>query len=327
MWTETGLEVTERDPGPLVPGWARVAVRSCGICGSDLHFWHGTMRAPVGTCPGHEFAGVVVDGPTGTPDGLYAVSPNVNCGTCRFCVVGDTHLCDRALGRGLGLGAHGGLAEFVDVPVANLAPVTTDDPVVASMTEPLAVAVRGVGLGGVEADSRVLIQGAGMIGLASAVVARDRVAEVAITTRHPHQAEAARALGVTVLAEDEGIGWAKEASAGVVIETVGGEADTLAEAITAVRKGGTVVVVGMFTRPKPVDLGRLMMKEVRLQGSFCYGSTRRGSEFAAAAQLTGRYETELRTLATHQFPLEDVAAAFGTAGDKSTGAIKVSLLP
>lgn len=313
--------------GALVPGWARLRVSACGICGSDLHFWHGTIRRPVGTAPGHEFAGTIDDGPAGLADVLYAVSPNVSCGACSFCLTGATHLCDRAAGRGLGLGADGGMADVVDVPVANLAAVGAADPVVASMTEPLAVALRGVGLADLEPDSRVLVLGAGTIGLCSALLARDRAAEVAITARHPHQASVAAGLGVTVLGEDEGVAWAKERRADVVLESVGGAADTLADAVRACRKGGTIVLLGAFTEPKPVDLSRFMMKELRLQGSFCYGSTTRGPEFAAAAALTGRHEAELATLSTHRVGLDAAPDAFATADDKSSGAIKVTIVP
>ena len=327
VWTDDGLAVTDAELGALEPGWARVQVAACGICGSDLHFWHGTMRRPMGTAPGHEFAGTLVDGPAGLDDRLYAVSPNVSCGRCPFCVTGATHLCDRALGRGLGLGGDGGIADMVDVPVVNLAATTTDDPVVASMTEPLAVALRGVSLARLAADSRVLVQGAGTIGLCAALLARDRAGEVAITARHPHQAEAARRLGVTVLAEDQGVGWAKERGADVVIESVGGSADTVTDAVKACRKGGTVLLLGVFTEPQEIDLGRFMMKELRLQSSFCYGSTRRGPEFAAAAELTRRHEAELAGWSTHQFDLDSVAEAFETAGDKASGAIKVTIRP
>jgi len=327
LWTDDGLEVTDVEPGPLRDGWVRLAVAACGICGSDLHWWHGSMRRPLGTAPGHELAGTVVDGPADLADVLYAVSPNVSCGACPFCRVGKTHLCDRALGRGLGMGADGGLSEQLDVPLANLAPVTTDRPAVAALTEPLAVALRGVSLGGIDPDSRVLVLGAGTIGLAAALLARDRAAEVAITARHPHQAAAAEAIGATVLAESEGVAWAKDRGADVVVESVGGAASTLDDAVKATRKGGTIVLLGSFTEPRPVDLSKLMMKELRLQGSFCYGSTQRGPEYAAAAQLTGRHEQELSALTTHQFDLEHVVDAFETADDKSTGAIKVTVLP
>jgi len=327
VWTSDGLELIDEEPGPLAPGWVRLRVEACGICGSDLHFWHGQLRRSLGTSPGHELAGVVIDGPRGLPDVRYAVSPNVSCGACTFCRSGRTNLCS-AGGPGLGLGRHGGLAEVVDAPLVNLAPVPDGvGAIAASLTEPLAVTVRGVGLARVEPDSHVLVLGAGTIGLCAALVARDRAAAVAITARHPHQRAAAERLGVTVLAEAEAIAWGKEHRPDVVIESVGGGADTLSDAIRVVGRGGRIVILGSFNEPKTVDLSRLMMKEVALLGSFCYGGGDRESELATAARLTGRWPTELAGITTHQFALDDVAAAFGTADDKSTGAIKVTLTP
>jgi threonine dehydrogenase-like Zn-dependent dehydrogenase len=166
-----------------------------------------------------------------------------------------------------------------------------------------------------------------MIGLCAALAARDRAGLVAITARHPHQRAAAEQLGVTVLAEGEALPWAKEHRPDVVIESVGGTADTVVDAIRAVRRGGRVVVLGSFGAPKALDLQTLMMKEVALLGSFCYGTGDREPEFTTAARLTGRWRDELQSLATHQFGLADVASAFDTAGDKTTGAIKVTIVP
>ena len=91
MWTTDGLDVVDDGPGPLQPGWVRVSVEACGICGSDLHFFDGDIPRPVGTSPGHELVGTVVDAPAGLPDVRYAVSPNVTCGgTCSFCRTGRT---------------------------------------------------------------------------------------------------------------------------------------------------------------------------------------------------------------------------------------------
>jgi threonine dehydrogenase-like Zn-dependent dehydrogenase len=327
VWTDEGLEVVADEPGPLEPGWVRLRVEACGICGSDLHFWHGHLRRPLSTSPGHELAGTVVDGPAGLSDQRYAVSPNVTCGRCAFCRSGRTNLCSKG-GPGLGLGRHGGLAELVDAPLENLAPIPDGvDAVTASLTEPLAVTVRGVGLADVQADERVLVLGAGTIGLCAALVARDRAAEVAISARHPHQRAAAEQLGVTVLDEADALAWGKEQRPDVVVESVGGAADTVGDAVRVVGRGGRIVLLGTFDGPRTVDLQRLMMKEVRLLGSFCYGSGPREPEFATAARLTGRWSSELAALATHQLPLDQVAEAFRTASDKGTGAIKVTLVP
>jgi threonine dehydrogenase-like Zn-dependent dehydrogenase len=327
VWSEDGLTVVDGEPKQLEPGWARLRVEACGICGSDLHFWHGHIPRPLGTSPGHELVGTIVDGPAGLPDVRYAVSPNVACGKCSYCTSGRSNLCGRA-GPGLGLGRDGGLAELIDAPLANLAPIPDGvDPVIASLTEPLAVTVRGIGLARVEPDSRVLVLGAGAIGLCAALVARDRAGDVAITARYPHQQAAAERLGVTVLSEDDAVAWGKEHRPDIVVESVGGAAGTIALAVRVAARGGRVVVLGTFNQPMPVDLQRLMMKEVALVGSFCYGSGEREPEFTTAARLTGRWREELAALATHQFPLEDVATAFTTAADKGTGAIKVALIP
>ena len=327
VWTKDGLELVDDEAGPLEPGWVRLRVEACGICGSDLHFWHGHLRRPLATSPGHELSGTVVDGPAGLPDVRYAVSPNVTCGACEFCATGRTNLCGRG-GPGLGLGRHGGLAELVDAPVANLAPIPDGvDAVTASMTEPLAVAVRGVGLANLGPDSTALVLGAGTIGLCAALAARDRAARVAVTARHAHQKAAADRLGVTVLDEDEAVEWGKEHRPDVVIESVGGAAGTVDDAIRVVRRGGRVVVLGSFSAPKPVDLQRMMMKEVALLGSFCYGGGEREPEFVTAARLTGRWRDELGAMTTHQFELDEVTQAFETAGDKASGAIKVTLVP
>ena len=327
LWTDDGLEIADGDLGPLAPGWVRVAVEACGICGSDLHFWHGHLPRPIGTSPGHEFAGTVVDGPADLPDGRYAVSPNVNCGRCEFCTSGRTNLCRRG-GYGIGLGRNGGLAEFVDAPVGNLAPIPDGvDAVTASLTEPLAVALRGVGQALVSTDSTVLVLGAGTIGLCAALAARDRAAFVAITARHPHQRAAAEALGVSVVDEAELGAWAKEHRPDIVIESVGGTSDTANDAIRVIRRGGRVVILGSFGTATTIDLQQMMRKEVSLIGSFCYGTGTREAEFTTAARMTGRWRDELRALTSHQFPLERVADAFATADDKSTGAIKVTLTP
>ncbi|MET1003696.1 MAG: alcohol dehydrogenase catalytic domain-containing protein [Acidimicrobiia bacterium] len=327
LWTDDGLEIADGDLGPLAPGWVRVAVEACGICGSDLHFWHGHLPRPMGTSPGHEFAGTVVDGHADLADVRYAVSPNVNCGRCEFCTSGRTNLCRRG-GYGIGLGRNGGLAEFVDAPVSNLAPIPDGvDAVTASLTEPLAVALRGVGQAGVSTDSTVLVLGAGTIGLCAALAARDRAALVAITARHTHQRAAAEALGVGVVDEAELGAWAKEHRPDIVIESVGGTSDTANDAIRVIRRGGRVVILGSFGTATTIDLQQMMRKEVSLIGSFCYGTGAREAEFTTAARMTGRWRDELRALTSHQFPLERVADAFATAADKSTGAIKVTLTP
>ncbi|MFQ5933554.1 MAG: zinc-binding dehydrogenase, partial [Dehalococcoidia bacterium] len=159
------------------------------------------------------------------------------------------------------------------------------------------------------------------------LLARDRAYEVAITARHPHQREAAKALELIPLEEGAVEPWAKEREPDVVIETVGGTADTIDQAIQLCRRGGRIVVEGIFTSPSTVDSLALVLKELDIVGSSLYGRGERGSEFRGTVESLPRYRGELGTLQTHQFPLNSIQEAFACAADKSTGAIKVTVLP
>ncbi len=325
QWIEDGVGVVDVEPPALPDGWARLRIAACGICGSDLHVLrHHMVRLP-GATPGHEMVGYPLDGPAGLDDALYAVEPRTWCGSCSFCVRGQRQQCPR--GQLLGVSAPGGLAEFVDAPVASLHRLPDGlEPLAASAAEPLAVCVRAVHLARLETDSRVLVLGAGSIGLLSALLARDRCSTVAISARHPHQRAAAKQLGIEPLEEGEVAAWAREYSPDVVIETVGGLADTVDEAVGCARAGGTVVVLGVFAEPRPLNLLALMAKELSVVGSNTYGTDRRGPEFASAVALLPRYGDEIGPLQTHQFPLEQVADAFACADDKASGSIKVTLV-
>ena len=325
-WTADGIELVDVPAGPLPEGRVRLKVLANGICGTDLHLYRRELPPLEGSVPGHEIVGVPIDGPAGLTESLYAVEPRVWCGDCDFCGAGDHHLCPN--GTVIGIQDAGGLAERVDVPRPSLHPVDADvPPLVASLAEPLAVSLRAVHLARLEADSRVLVLGGGSIGLLSGLLARDRAARVAITARYPQQAEAARRLGLEPLGESEVEAWSGEFGPDVVIETVGGFADTLAEAVQFCRPGGRVVVLGVFAGERTLNALVLMAKEIRLIGSNMYGSTRRGSEFRAAVDLMPRYRAELEPLQTHQFRLSALNDAFKCALDKRSGAIKVTVIP
>jgi threonine dehydrogenase-like Zn-dependent dehydrogenase len=328
-WTAAGVELAEADAGPLPEGWVRLAVTGCGICGSDLHIYRG-MRAGVLSpqdfaTPGHEIAGTVIDGPAGVADAVHAVEPWIACRTCADCMRGEPVLCEE--GRLLGVTDGGGLAETVDVPARLLHPV--DDRVgtrLASLAEPWAVSVRAVHRARLtEVDERLLVLGGGAIGLLCGVAARDRTARVGITCRYEHQADLARRFGLDAVPPDSVAEWADEHRPDVVIETVGGEADTMADAVRTVRRGGRIVVVGVFGPPRPTDYREVVLKEVEIVGSFIYGTVRGGSEFGVAVRRMGAIVDELAALQTHRYDLTDVASAFEVADDKSSHAVKVTI--
>jgi threonine dehydrogenase-like Zn-dependent dehydrogenase len=320
----------------LRAGQVLVRVRSCGICGSDLDWYEGPFPPPA-VCPGHEIAGEVaeVEGPAGEVGvgDRVAVEPLAVCGRCPACEAGDYQICNGV--EFLGVSRDGGFAEYVAVPRERVYALPPElDFAVGGLAEPAAVCVHGVRLGGVASGDRVLILGAGTIGLLSVMVARAAgAAKVAITARHPHQAEMARRLGATRVfpANPEGdrarAEFFRDSPPDVVLETVGGGGETLNDAIQSVRPGGTVVLLGIFPSKPPCDALSLVVKEVRLVGSLTYGRRNGRVDFEVALRMMASNAPVVHDLVTHRFDLEAIREAFETASDKKRGAIKVAVTP
>ena len=226
----------------------------------------------------------------------------------------------------------GGFAQYVRIPTyaAYRLPASLDYEV-GSLTEPLAVTVHAVRLAQVGLGDRVLVLGGGTIGLLSVAAARAAGAsDVWITARHPQQRTAAEALGANRVFTGSDVSSELTAEAtdnppDVVIETVGGNADTINEAVHLVRAGGTVAVLGVFTINPTFSALSLMVKEVRLIGSLTYGRPGWRSDFEVALQLLAAAPQRYQQLITHRFPLRDITRGFETALDKRLGSIKVTI--
>lgn len=326
--------VVEEVPRPAPgPGEVLVAVRSCGICGSDLHWWHGDMPAP-GVCPGHEIAGVVAatgPGVTRLKDGdRVALEGMASCGECRACLAGDYHVCPRV--GFLGMTVPGGLADYLVLPARHAFPIPAriDFPT-AALSEPLAVAVHGVRIAGLAIGQRVAVLGAGTIGLMAIVAARAGGAgEIVATARRPQQKAAALALGADRVVHPDDLdgllGDALEQPIDLVVETVGGAADTLQTAALACRPGGTVCLLGVYTRAPVFPAVFAVVKELRIMGSIVYNRAGARADFEIVQDILARQGAALgRTIVTHRYPLGAIGEAFETAADKTTGSIKVSV--
>lgn len=325
-----------RDSARPVPGPGEVLIRvaRCGICGSDLHYFHGGFPPPV-VCPGHEISGEVVElGPDASwkVGDRVAVEPLVVCRECWACRTGDYQLCSRM--RLLGTSRDGGFAEYLCMPSYALFALPTGvDLEVGALTEPLAVAVHAARLAEVRLGERVLVLGGGTIGLLAIAAARAAgAAEVWITARHPQQCAAAELLGADRIfggadADNELFAAAHAQPIDVVIETIGGTADTLNQAVLLVRPAGRVAVLGVFTAMPPLNALMLVIKEVRLVGSLTYGRPGPHADFDVALRLLATHPERFRSLITHRFPLSEIGTAFATASDKRSGSIKVAIAP
>jgi len=321
------IEVRETDVPSPGPGEVVVRVRACGICGTDLHYYHGAFPSSPSVPPGHEYAGEVAelgDGISGFEIGQrVAVEPLRNCRECGSCRTGNYHLCSKRVL--LGAMAPGALAEYVTVPSYGLYPLPDAiDFELGALAEPLAVAVHGLHIVGLSMGERVLVMGSGAIGLLTVLAARAAGAgEVVATYRYEHQGQAALAAGATRVVKADEVGGEKGFD--VVVETIGGNAPTLGQALGVVRSGGRISVLGVFTQATEINALMLMLKEVSIVGGITYCRPGRHSDFDVALGILQSEPERASALVTHRFPLADATKAFATAADKSSGSIKVQV--
>ena len=329
------FEIADADVPQPATGEALVRVRSVGVCGSDLHFYRGEFPLAAGFCLGHEVSGEVAalgEGvATFSPGDRVALELFTVCRSCPQCLSGNYHLCRSRKSNGIDM--PGGLREYMTVPAYDMYKLPDGvDGELGSLVEPLAVNVHGLKLAGMQFGQRVLVLGAGTIGLMGIAAAKAMgAANIAVSARYPHQRAMAEALGANAVfdATPEG-GQLMAKSAGgadIVIETVGGNADTLAQALTLVAPRGRVCMLGVFTAPVQLHPLLMTLREATIIGSNCYNRSGSQSDYEIAIEIMRRQGESLRSMITHRFPLASVAEAYETADDKKSGAIKVMVSP
>jgi (R,R)-butanediol dehydrogenase / meso-butanediol dehydrogenase / diacetyl reductase len=292
------------DPTPG-EGELVVKVGRCGICGSDLHMTEDpTYGKGAGDVLGHEFAGEVValgKGTNGVAVGdLVAVIPLQSCGHCASCKAGEVAWCDKFGLQG------GGYAEYaVTRPNQCIRLPQSASLADGAIIEPLAVALHGVNMSGLRKGDRVLILGAGPIGLAVAFWARRAGAvDVVILDIADHQRDRALAMGATgfAMSPDDAL---IDGKADIVFECVG-IPGLIAQAIDQVRNRGTILLLGLCTRPDTFSSFAMLSKEVRLITSAFF--TR--GEYEVALDVLNAGAAEPRMLVTDTISLNDTPAVF-----------------
>jgi 2-desacetyl-2-hydroxyethyl bacteriochlorophyllide A dehydrogenase len=300
----------------------RVKVAAASICGSDLHMV--SLGMAEGRVLGHEFAGL-------TPDGTaVTIEPFLTCGSCVQCLDGELVHCE-SNSQFIGIHVDGGMATEVIVPARTLVPLPSGlDVTLASMVEPLAVALHGANRASIIDTDVVLVIGAGSVGLAAAAVLRDRGCRFDVVARHPHQQAAAQQLGARNVVRDAG-----ELTGGydVVVDAVG-STETVAAAVDQLAPRGRLSMLGVFWEPVSIS-NEMLMKEVTFIPAMTYrGSSAHATsgstdsrEFVHAARILAERPDVADIVVTHRFPLDGAAEAFETAGDRRSGAIKVAFVP
>ena len=365
----------EVDP-PALPSdrWVRVRTRMGGICGSDLNVI--TLKASPSTSPfssfpfviGHENVGEIVEIGRGVRDArvgdrvvanpLLCCEPRGLEPACDACSAGHHSRCarftDGAVAPGMLIGTTRGLGGswgemFVahEGQVVRVSESVTDEEAV--LVEPFACSVHAVRSAMPTSPDRVLVIGAGSIGLLTiaALKALTPACHVTVLARHVFQAEHATRLGADGIVFARGeylVELADAAKARLLKPIIGkpvgvggfdrtficiGGARATDDAMRVTRAGGTLVLLGNSAKMDGIDWTPLWLKELVVRGSLCYGEHRHGSPasdaFREAADLIARRRVALAPLLTHVYPLDDYRTALATAMDKqASGSIKVA---
>jgi (R,R)-butanediol dehydrogenase/meso-butanediol dehydrogenase/diacetyl reductase len=315
-------------PDP-VPGAGELVVEvgRCGICGSDLHMTEdAAYSCRKGDVLGHEFAGEVValgkdtSGPR--VGDLVSVIPLRSCGQCAHCRKGEVQWCSAFGLQG------GGYAQYAVTRPNQCVPLPSGLSLAdGAIIEPLAVSLHGVNLARIESGDRVLVLGAGPIGLAAAFWAkRAGAAKVAVQDIAEFQRHRALAMGADAFVVDpaDPVGSAERALGGkadVVIECVG-IPGLIDQAVQQVRNRGTILLLGLCTKPDTIHTFPMLTKEVKLVTSAFFTVP----EYEAALAALEKGATEPRVMVTDTISLTDTPAVYESL-KRRTEQCKVMIAP
>lgn len=301
------LAIEQRpDPTPA-EGEVVLKVGRCGICGTDMAMSDGSGQTfELNSIIGHEFAGEIVAVGKGVEKlkvgDRIAAMPFTGCGKCATCLAGRPNFCHQFRGMPGAFAEYTTTAERVAVKLPSSLSIAD-----GALVEPLAVSLHGVTLAGVRPGDKVLVIGAGPIGLGAIFWARELGAgTIAVTAASRSRESLAMQMGANafVLPDNpDELPQAAIAALGgmpdVVIEAVG-KPDMIARAVNCVRPAGTVMVLGFCSRPDSFIPAIAVWKEVKL----LFGMTYSIGEFEHVARVLDRGAVEPRAMVTDTITLD-----------------------
>lgn len=322
------VQLLDRPEPDLVAGEVVLRIDAVGICGSDMHAYHGhDPRRKPGLVLGHEFCGTVVKSAApGFAQGLRVTgNPLITCGVCDYCVQGRNNLCSRR--TMVGMTRPGAFAEYMSIPAASLIEMPQDmSPVHAALTEPAATALHAINMS-MKAmarplpENRTLILGGGAIGMLAALLLKNYgargtvLAEVNPLRRHSAEQHA----GVETYDPRET--QPEENGFDYVIDAVGSKVTRVA-ALNAVKPGGVVMHIGLQDWASEIDMRKLTLAEIILMGTYTYTT----ADLRATVKLL--HEGAFGDLSWVQsFSLAEGAQAFADLDSGRLASSKVVLLP
>jgi alcohol dehydrogenase len=322
------MQVLDRPYPSLDQDEVVLKIESVGICGSDMHAFHGhDPRRKPGLVLGHEFAGTVAD----TKSSLFTAgqrvtgNPLITCGHCEYCLQGRNNLCaNRTM---VGMTRPGAFAQFMSIPASSLIAIPAGLSLdAAALTEPAATAVHAINLS-MRAlqrpiqECRVLILGGGAIGMLSALLLKHYgVDDLTVAEVNPLRREAIeKYVGCkTINPIDEKMA---ENSYEFVMDCVGA-AVTRNTALAAVKPGGVMMHVGLQDWASEIDMRKLTLAEITLLGTYTYSTV----DLQATVNLLARHAFgNLAWVETRS--LDDGPQAFNDLHAGKTAAAKVLLKP
>jgi 2-desacetyl-2-hydroxyethyl bacteriochlorophyllide A dehydrogenase len=260
----------------LVANEVVLQIEAVGICGSDMHAWHGhDPRRKPGLVLGHEFVGKITESAAPGFDlgTRWTGNPLIVCGVCDYCVQGRNNLCsNRTM---VGMTRAGAYAQYMSIPAASLVAIPQDMPAVtAALTEPAATAWHAINLS-VKAlfrpihECRVLVIGGGAIGMLAALLLRHLgVTQLVVSELNAGRRQTlAKAVGCEVIDPRETP--IQESSFDFVMDAVGAKA-TRNQALSAIAPGGVIMHVGLQDWASEIDMRKLTLAEITLLGTYTY---------------------------------------------------------
>ncbi|KAJ4137533.1 L-arabinitol 4-dehydrogenase [Fusarium equiseti] len=322
----------------LKHGEVSVAIRSTGICGSDVHFWHagciGPMIVEGDHILGHESAGEVIAVHPSVSHlkvgDRVAVEPNIPCGTCEPCLTGRYNGCETVQFLSTPP-VPGMLRRYINHPAVWCHKIGNMSYENGALLEPLSVALAGMQRAEVRLGDPVLICGAGPIGLITLqCCAAAGASPIVITDISESRLAFAKELCPRVIthkverlsAEDSAKAIVKSfggVEPSVAMECTGVES-SIAAAVWSVKFGGKVFIIGVGKNEINIPFMRASVREVDIQLQYRYCNT-----WPRAIRLIENNVVDLSKLVTHKFKLEDAIKAFETSADPKSGAIKVMI--
>jgi L-iditol 2-dehydrogenase len=311
-------------------GQVLIEVNRIGICGSDIHVYHGSHKyATLPVVQGHEGSGVVIKVGSGVeqliPGDRVTLRPQLFCGACYLCRQGRYNLCENYKVLGVLGGTSGMASEYFLVDASKLhklpSSLSFDE---GAMVEPVAVAVHAVKLGGRAAQRKILVLGAGPIGnLAAQAAAAMGASKVMITDINQIRLQLARDCGIDICVNTGDLDLET-----AILQNLGPDrADfildcaatnkTLEQAIRSARRGTNIVLVGNFYDYIPVELGLVQRRELNLIGDMNYLA----EDYEDAINFIVKGQIQVKKLISNHFGFKEYAAAYRYIDDNSDGSV------